>query len=157
MAKWKNNRADESAKDRVGENMSESLRAVYKNEHGATYSCPVELHENEWMMLTSEGFSPITHEFQDDVGGPLTFFEYREEEDSRLHIEPKQPGQSSLSQLQTAAAKVEVQARTARNRERQEVQAQPDPRRVAAAMRINSEYAALKKPRRGAYIIKGEE
>jgi hypothetical protein len=111
-------------------------------------------------MVTSEGPRPITYEFQDDVGGPLTFVEYRKTEDSRLHLEPKQPGQSSLGQLQSAAAKVEAQARGERRRAHQKTvqEAQPDPREIAASMRVKAEYAALKKPRgRGAYIIKGEE
>ena len=136
------------------------MRAVYKDKQGATYSCPVEIHDNKWMMLTSEGFQPITHEFQDDVGGPLTFVEYRKTEDSRLHLEPKQPGQSSLGQLQSAAAKVEAQARADRRRAHQKTvqEAQPDPRQVEATMRVNAEYAALKKPRgRGVYIIKGDQ
>ncbi len=140
--------------------MSQSWRAVYKDERGATYSCPVEIHDNKWMMRTSEGFRLITLKFQDDVAGTLSFVGYREAEpDTRLHLEPRQPGQSSLAQLQSAAAKVEAQARGERRRAHQKTvqEAQPDPRQVAATLRLNAEFAALKRPRRGAYIIKGEE
>jgi len=138
----------------------ESFRAVYRDKEGRTYSCPVVENDGAWAMVTSDGPQPITHQFQDDVGGPLTFVEYKKTEDSRLHLEPKQPGQSSLGQLQSAAAKVEAQARADRRRAHQKTvqEAQPDPRQVEASMRVNAEYAALKKPRgRGVYIIKGEQ
>jgi len=117
--------------------------------------------DGAWAMVTSDGPQPITHEFQDDIGGLLTFVEYRAEPDARLHLEPKQPGQSSLAQLQTAAAKVEAQARANRQHERRQVliENQPDPRKVSAAMRVNAEYAALKRPRGkgAAFVIGGEE
>jgi hypothetical protein len=140
--------------------MSQSWRAVYRNQEGRTYSCPVIERDGVWNMVTSDGPQPITHEFQDDVGGLLTFVEYRKTEDSRLHLEPRQPGQSSLAQLQSANAKREAQARADRRRAHQTfVQAaQPDPRQVEATMRVNAEYAVVKKPRGGGqFIIKGEK
>src|SRR6266436_5837528 len=137
----------------------ESFRAVYRDQQGRTYSCPVVEHDGAWAMVTSDGPQPITHQFQDDVAGTLSFVGYREAEpDTRLHLEPRQPGQSSLGQLQSAAAKVEAQARADRRRAHQKTveAAQPDPRQVEATMRVSAEYAALKKPRgRGAYISKG--
>jgi|SRR6267378_4019480 len=140
------------------------MRAVYKDQHGATYSCPVEIHENKWMMLTSEGFQAISHKFQDDVGGLLTFVEYREtkvEPDTRLHLEPKQPGQSSLAQLQSAHSKVEAQARSARHQERQQVLAetsQPDAQRVRQAREYAEQILHARKPRGGgAFVIKNGE
>src|SRR6266446_3000548 len=136
----------------------DSFRAVYRDKEGRTYSCRVVEHDGAWAMVTSDGPQPITHEFQDDIGGLLTFVEYRAEPDARLHLEPRQPGQSSLAQLQSAAAKVEAQARGERRRAHQKTvqEAQPDPRQVAATLRLNAEFAALKKPRRGAFIGKGE-
>src|SRR6266436_2185468 len=85
--------------------MAKSYRAVYKDAQDRTYSCPAVKTEDRWMMMTSDGLTEITHNFQDDVGGALTFLEYREDPepaDYRLHIEPKRPGQSSHSQLQEA-------------------------------------------------------
>jgi|SRR5438552_13207130 len=140
----------------MSETMSETWRAVYRDQQGRTYSCPVVKKDGAWAMVTSDGHQPITHEFQDDVAGMLTFVEYREEErGTKLHIEPKQPGQSSLAQLQSAHAKVEAQARADRQRAHQDAvaAAQLDPRKVAATMRINAEYAALKRPRGGGQFL----
>src|SRR5260370_13932749 len=109
------------------------MRAVYKDEHGATFSCPVELHENKWMMLTSEGFQPITHEFKDDVAGTLTFIEYREVPDTRLHVEP---GADSFRALQEAGARATAEYETQRGKQRREMLDtlnRPDPRKVSAA------------------------
>ena len=109
-------------------------------------------------MVTSDGPQPITHEFQDDVAGRLVFIAYRKEEDSRLHVEP---GSNSFRVLQEAGAKAEMEYRGDRQRARQEMLAelnQRDPRKVAAAMRVNAEYAALKRSRgHGPFVIKGEE
>ena len=142
--------------------MSETWRAVYRDQQGRTYSCPVVKKDGAWAMVTSDGHQPITHEFQDDVAGMLTFVEYREEErGTKLHIEPKQPGQSSLAQLQSAHAKVEAQARSARHQERQQVLAetnQPDAQRVRQAREYAEKILHARKPRGGAaFIIKNGE
>jgi len=136
----------------------ESFRAVYRDQQGRTYSCPVVEHDGAWVMVTSDGPQPITHEFQDDVGGTLTFFEYREEEDSRLHVE-RLPGESRLASLQRSFAEQYVATqRRERQQSRMEAQTQADPRKVEQARELNNEYAAQMRPRgRGAYIIRGEE
>ena len=59
-----------------------------------------------------------------------------QEQDARLHLEPRAPGQSSLAQLQSAHAKMEAQARSARQQERQRVLIatnQPDLKKVQQA------------------------
>ncbi len=138
----------------------ESWRAVFRDRQGRTYSCPVVNNDGAWGMLTSDGPAPITLNFDDDVAGRLTFDSYREVEDSRLHLEAKQPGQSSLAQLQTAAAKAEAQARRDRLEGRQQVLAatnQPDARQAQEVRRIQNEIAQQKRPRgSGQYIVKGE-
>ncbi len=96
------------------------------------------------------------------ANGCLTFVEYREVEDSRLHIEPKQPGQSSLGQLQAAAAKVEAQARADRQQQRQQAlqtMNEPNVQKIQAARQYAAEVLHARKPRGGgAYIIRnGEE
>src|SRR5260370_24219020 len=81
--------ASKSTTTKEGEVMAE-LRAVYKDQQGRTYSCPVEISEGKWMMKTSDGPAPITFYFDDDIGGRLTFVNYREElpsEGSRIHVE----------------------------------------------------------------------
>ena len=77
-------------------------------------------------------------------------------EDLRVHLEP---GADPFRRLQEAGARAVAGYRANRERERQARQdTQPDPRKVAATMRINAEYAALRKPRgRGAFIAKGEQ
>ena len=135
------------------------MRAVYKDEHGATFSCPVELHENKWMMLTSEGFQAITHEFKDDVAGTLTFVEYREQKDSRLHVE-RLPGESGFAAMQRAYAEQEIATqRRQRQQLRAQVQTPADAKTIEQVRQINNEWAALKRPRgRGqGFIIGGEE
>jgi len=83
----------------------------------------------------SEGFQLITLEFQDDVAGT---FEFCWIPGGRAGHETTSgtpaAGQSSLGQLQSAAAKVEAQARGERRRAHQKAveAAQPDPREVAA-------------------------
>src|SRR5258708_38967369 len=118
------------------------MRAVYRDERGATYSCPVEIHDGKWAMLTSEGLQPITHHFHDDVGGLLTFVKYRDEpnaEDPRLQIN-RLPGESSFGALQRAYAENEiVEERKQRQAARSEIQnVAPDPSKGAAARAINN-------------------
>ena len=99
-------------------------------------------------MLTSDGPQPIGYIFQDDVGGLLTFLEYREDPepvDDRLHIEPRQPGQSSFRQLQEARAAHINAERKERELARAEAQnVLPDPAKVEAARQINNQYGALR-------------
>src|SRR5260370_21716867 len=79
--------------------MAKSFRAVYRDEQGRTYSCPVEIHNGKWAMVTSEGLQPITFYFDDDVAGRLTFDYYRSQEpDSRLQLPPRLPGERSFLQ-----------------------------------------------------------
>ncbi|SRR6266481_3110771 len=84
--------------------MAKSFRAVYRDKENKTYSCSVEVRDGTWVMVASDGPRPITHFFDDDKAGRLIFDHYREEPDSRLHVEPRQPGQSSFRQLQEANA-----------------------------------------------------
>src|SRR6266481_5990015 len=136
------------------------MRAVYRDKNGASYSCPVEMRDGEWAIVTSDGpTTPIPLHFEDDVAGCLTFVEYREVEDSRLHIEPKQPGQSSLGQLQAAAAKVEAQARADRLQARQQTMQtlnEPNVRQIQQAREYAAEVLAARKPRGkgAAFVIK---
>src|ERR1700676_1293035 len=101
------------------------MRAVYRDNRGAAYSCPVETHDGKWGMVTSEGHQPITHYFDDDVAGRLTFVQYRGEPDLRLHIS-RMPGESSLGALQRAYAEKEIVAkRRHRQAARQKIQDVP--------------------------------
>jgi len=115
-------------------------------------------HDGAWVMVTSDGPQPITHEFQDDVGGTLTFFEYREEEDSRLHVE-RLPGESGFAAMQRAYAEQEIATqRKQRQQSRADAQTQADASKIEQGRKLNNEYAAQMRPRgRGAYIIRGEE
>src|SRR5260370_20351611 len=94
--------------------MSESWRAVFRDQSGRTYSCPIAKHDGAWAMVTSDGPQPITHEFQDDIAGTLTFVEYRKEEDSRLHVE----GGDSFRVLQEAGARATAEYETQREKQR---------------------------------------
>ena len=135
--------------------MSESWRAVYTDKKGATYSCPIELHGEKWLMRTSEGLEEITAEFRDDIAGALTFLEYREENDPRLHVE-RLPGESSLGALQRAyAEKVVIQERKDRQQARTEIQNanMPDPQKVQAARNANNYAASQMRPQRGPAVI----
>ena len=126
--------------------MAKSYRAVYMDLQNRTYSCPAVKTEDRWMMMTSDGLTEITHDFQDDIGGPLTFLEYREDPaDDRLHIAPRQPGQSSFRQLQGANVSRVNAERKAREESRARAQEiSVNPAKVEAARQINNEYAALK-------------
>ncbi len=130
------------------------MRAVYRDEKGARFSCPVEKRDDKWMMLTSDGLlTDITYHFQDDAAGALTFSHYREDpkpQDSRLHIN-RMPGESSFGALQRAYAEKEiVEQRKHRLAARQEMQDVPaDPVEVANARAANNYAAAVKRPRGG--------
>ena len=127
------------------------MRAVYQDERGATYSCPVVLNENTWMLQTSEGLQPITFYFDDDIGGRLTFVEYRKEppaEDSRLHIN-RMVGESSFGALQRAYAEQKLAVeRKHREAGRAEINNQPaDPHKVQAARELNAQILHQRRPR----------
>ena len=126
-------------------------RAVYRNESSsATFSAPVEkTPDGSWVMHSADGQQlPIHLTFNDDAAGTLVFSHYREDpepEDLRLHVEPRQPGQSSFRQLQEARAAHVDQERKARGEARAHVQnVLPDPAKVAQARDLNNQYAALK-------------
>jgi len=109
--------------------------------------------------MASDGPQPITHEFQDDVAGLLTFFEYRKTEDSRLHVE-RLPGESGFAAMQRAYAEQEIATqRRQRQQLRAQVQTPADAKQIEQVRQINNEWAALKRPRgRGqGFIIGGEE
>src|SRR5258708_234210 len=142
--------------------MSESWRAVYRDQQGRTYSCPVVQKDGAWVMVTSDGTQPINLEFQDDVEGTLSFVGYREAEpNARLHLEPRRAGESSFAQLQPAHAKLEAEARTDRHQERQQVlTTNPDTRiqQAQAQRATRNEIARQMRPRGGGqFIIKGEQ
>lgn len=128
--------------------MAKTFRAVYKDAQGRTYSCPVEGSRRQWMLVTTSGFAPITHTLDNQEFGTITFDSYREEIDSRLHIEPRVPGQSSFRQLQEARAS-HINAETkAREEARARVQqTSVNPAKVEAARQINNEFALRKRPR----------
>lgn len=125
--------------------MAKTFRAVYKDAQGRTYSCPVQVHNGQWMLLTNSGPAPITHTLDNQEYGEVVFDSYREEADTRLHIEPRIPGQSSFRQLQEARAAQVDQERKARVEGRSRSQ-QPliNPAKVAQARDLNNQYAALK-------------
>ena len=80
-------------------------------------------------------------------------------EDTRLHLEPRTSGQSSFGQLQSAAAKVEAQARAERERARVEAQTPVDPHQVRRTRDLNNQFAELRKPRGGggSFLVKKGE
>ena len=53
------------------------MRAVYKDEKGGPFSCPVEIHDGDWAIVTSDGHKPIAFYFDDDVAGRLKFLRLR--------------------------------------------------------------------------------
>lgn len=133
------------------------MRAVYKDTQGIEYSAPVVRDSDKWAMETSDGLVPIAYIFKDDRAGRLTFSHYRDDQptpsepDTRLHIEPKQPGQSSLAQLQAAAAKQVAQALADRQHRRQEIlndSAKRDAAKIAETRAINNQLANRLKPKR---------
>ena len=125
--------------------MAKSYRAVYKDAQGRTYSCPVEIHNGGWMLITTSGLAPITHTLDNQEHGIVTFDSYAEQPDTRLHLPERIGTESSFQQLQRAnAARINAERR---NRElaRAEAQSfQPDPAKVARAREINEQYGALR-------------
>ena len=143
---------------RNGKSKTIMTKAIYRDAAGNQFSCPVVKNDGAWNMVTSEGPQPITYDFQDDVGGILTFVEYRETEDLRLHID-RLPGESSFGALQrTYAEKVVAQQRRDRQQARTEIQNTniPDAQKVQAARNANNYAANRMRPRRGPAVIKGD-
>lgn len=140
--------------------MAKSFRAVYKDQHGASYSCPVEINQGKWVMETSDGLQPITHLFDDDVAGRLTFDSYREEAETALQLPPRLPGESSFRQLQRANVTRIEEERQNRLLARTEAQNNPvDPAKIAAARENNNQIAHAMRPHgrgQGLFIGKKE-
>ena len=140
----------------------ENYSAVYRDQQGRTYSCPVVKKDGAWAMVTSDGHQPITHEFQDDVAGMLTFVEYRAEPDSRLRVQ-RLPGESGFAALQRAYAEQEIATqRKHREAARTEVNNQPpDAAKVARAesvRQLNAQTLRQMRPRGGGgFIVKSGE
>jgi|SRR6266850_3419070 len=125
--------------------MARTFRAKYKDGQGRTYSCPVEIHNGNWMLVTASGLAPITHSLDNEEYGIVTFDSYSEQPDTRLHLPERIGTESSFQQLQRAnAARINAERK---NRElaRAEAQSfQSDPSKVARAREINEQYAALR-------------
>lgn len=120
-----------------------NYRAVYHDKNGSTYSAPVEQRGETWMMLTSDGWQQIVATFNDDAAGMLIFSHYREEPDTRLHVEL---GKNSFAQLQDAGAKATAEYQTQRQQQRREALDalnQPNAAKIAEA-RVNSTAMAQK-------------
>lgn len=125
--------------------MAKLFWAVYKDLAGRTYSCPVEIRDGQWMLVTTSGFAPITHTLDNEEYGEVVFDSYREESDTRLHVEPRLPGQSSFRQLQEARASHVDQERKARVEARSRAQqAVVNPAKIEQARDVNNQYAALR-------------
>jgi len=80
------------------------------------------------------------------------------QEDFRLHVEAG----DSFRVLQEAGAKGEMEYRASRQRARQyalQTMNEPDARKIAAGLRVNAEFAAIRKPRGkgAAFIVKSGE
>ena len=133
--------------------MARTFRAKYKDGQGRTYSCPVEIHNGNWMLVTASGLAPITHSLDNEEYGIVTFDSYSEQPDTRLHLPERIGTESSFQQLQRAnAARIHAERK---NRElaRAEAQSfQPDPAKIARAREINNQYGAL----RNRYGIKNQ-
>ena len=73
-----------------------------------------------------------------------------EPDDSRIHIEPRQPGESSFAQLKEAGNKAASAYRANRERERQQVQRemQASSQQIAQVRNINNYLAAQMRPKR---------
>jgi hypothetical protein len=139
--------------------MAKTFRAVYKDAQDRLYSCPVQIHDGQWVLVTTSGFAPITHTLDNQEYGVVTFDSYREEADTRLHIEPRQPGQSSFRQLQEARATHINQERKEREEARARAQQTVvNPAKIAQARSINEEFARMKRPNgRGIGLVIGEK
>src|SRR5882672_5342593 len=111
------------------------FRAVYRDQQGRTYSCPVVESDGAWAMVTSDGPKPISHEFQDDIAGTLTFVEYKKTEDARIHVE-RLPGESGFAAMQRAYAEQEIAThRKQRQQSRAQAQTQTDARKIEQGRR----------------------
>ena len=129
----------------IGEQMAKTFRAVYKDAQGHTYSCPVEIHNGGWMLITTSGFAPIIHSLDNEEYGVVTFDSYSEQPDTRLHLPDRIGTESSFQQLQRANAARINEERKNRELARAEAQSfQPNPAKVALAREINGQYAAQK-------------
>ncbi|HEV2194025.1 MAG TPA: hypothetical protein VGR55_00445 [Candidatus Acidoferrum sp.] len=99
-------------------------RTVYIDKNGRTFSAPLELHGDQWLMRTSEGLQKVEYAFHDDVGGRLTFDSFREDQPTvpttqkpdTLHVE----GQG-FKALQEAGARAAAHYRTERAQQRREI------------------------------------
>ena len=104
--------------------MKTIIRAVYRDEHGRTYSAPVEFHGDKWLMRTSEGLQPIEHFFDDDNAGRLTFDHHREDPEGREEpeaqsAESRLPHENSFQQLHRVAANRDAESLRHQEHERQ--------------------------------------
>lgn len=121
-------------------------RVVFRDAQNRTYSAAAEKHGDTWMMLTSDGWQPIAATFDDDFGGRLSFVEYRDEPDSRLHVE----GQGFRA-LQEAVAKERLrneEERASARREALNAMNEPDARKIQQARAINNQFAQRLNPKR---------
>jgi hypothetical protein len=168
-----------------------TIKAVYQDQAGNRYSCPVVRNtENLWKLSTGHGLRDLDYYMagSDAVGGLIEFVDYEiypqqnlrpadyipfinrvratlpwpqkpaeppklqtKPEDTRIHIEPRQPGQSSFTQLKEAANRAGEVARAARDRERREMLEkanQRDPRKVQQARHVNNLIAGQRRPKR---------
>jgi len=128
--------------------------AVYRDQHGQNYSCPVVENNGAWSMLTSDGPQPIAIHFQDDRAGTLTFVEYREEKDSRIHVEKGE----SFRVLQEAGARARAADLASRQHARQQALQelnQPDVKKSREIRRLNNVHAQQMRSRGGGeYVIR---
>ncbi len=95
--------------------MANTFRAVYRGTEGRTYSCPVEIHDGQWMLVTTSGFAPITHSIDNEEYGVVVFDSYVEEADVRLHLPEPIGTENSFQRLQRAfrghTASIQTQVR----------------------------------------------
>jgi hypothetical protein len=138
--------------------MAKSFRAVYKDAQGRTYSCPVEIHDGKWMLVTASGFSPITHTLDNEEYGDVTFDSYREvePEDLRLHLPDRIGTENSFQQLQRGFVEQEIVAQRKQRREAraQAQQVSVNPAKVAEVRDLNNQLAHAKRPNgRGVGIL----
>ena len=136
------------------------MRAVYRDNQGRAYSAPLELHGDQWLMRTSDGLlQPIEYSFKDDKAGRLTFSHYREDQsaepDAKLHLLPRQPGESRFAQLQRTVGMNEMQARAERQQaihdqvEQADAQAADKARQARGQARaVNTQLAQRSSPKR---------
>jgi len=73
-----------------------------------------------------------------------------EPEDTRIHVEPRSPGESSFAKLKAAGNKAAARYRANRERERQQAQQemQPSSQQIAQVRNINNYLAAQMRPKR---------